>query len=102
MSRGEERRGEERRGEVNSMTLQDTMRALVMETPSEGEVGQQGAVNQLTSVVRGLEHKIEKASLKHTEALTVKGTYEQILVHLQDDRIGYPTFPPLPSLYFVS
>ncbi len=55
-----------------------------METPSD--VGQP----QLEATVRQLEQKIEKASLKHTEALTVKRTYEQILTHLQEDRIGYP------------
>lgn len=67
------------------LALHDTLRGLMMETPGLSSQAQ-GADR-----IKGLEAKIEHASLKHNEALAVKRTYDQILDHLLEDRIGYDT-----------
>ena len=43
----------------------------------------------LTKKIRTLENRLDKALIKHNEAMAIRRTYEQIVKRLRDERVGF-------------
>lgn len=45
--------------------------------------------SSLAQRIRTLENRLDKALIKHNEAVSIRRTYEQILARLEEERVGY-------------
>lgn len=64
--------------------LQDEARACELEAQKPNQED-----SSLARQIRSLENRLDKAMIKYNEAQSIKGTYEQIVKRLKDERISF-------------